>query len=133
MKYPEIAIRALVNSLDDDEDAYKWLTESKWKELAAFDDAFYSNNNSQAIEFLIQNKEKFSTIINFFGALEKQDKAFELLMNNDDKEWAAVVNAYHGSSEAFDWLLNNNFKVYADLAEVLIKYKRTHHPSTMTM
>jgi hypothetical protein len=128
MKYPEIAIRALVNSLDDDEEAYTWLAESKWKELAAFADAFYSDDNSRAIEFLVQNKDKFSTIVNFFGALEKEDAAFDMLMKNDDKQWAAVVNAFYGSSDAYDWLRNNNFDVYADMADVLIKNKPTRHP-----
>lgn len=129
MKYPEIAIKALINSLSDDEEAYKWLTESNWKELAAFDDAMYANNNSQAIEFLIQNKDKFSTIVNFLGALQNQDKAFDLLMKNNDTEWAATANAFHGSADAYEWLLNNNFELYTKLADILIKNIPTYIPS----
>lgn len=120
MEYPEIAIQGLINSLDDDQEAYKWLTESKWKELAAFADVICSQN-PQAIEFLLINKDKFSTIVNFLAALQKEDKAFDLLMSGGDKEWAATVSAVHGSDEAFEWLLKNNFQIYAKLADVMIK------------
>ncbi|MGZ4056234.1 MAG: hypothetical protein ACXVPU_04785 [Bacteroidia bacterium] len=128
MKYPEIAIRALINTIDDDEAAYKWLTESEWKELAAFNDVLYSEDNSQALEFLLQHKDKYATIVNFLAALESQDKAFELLMIND-KEWAATVSAVHGSGDAYKWLENNNFLIFTELADVLIKYSPTRRSS----
>ena len=41
MKYPEIALKALINTIGEDESAYKWLTTSKWKELAAFYDVLF--------------------------------------------------------------------------------------------
>lgn len=120
MEYPEIAIQGLINSLEDDQKAYQWLSNSKWKELAAFADVLSSDNN-KALQFLLNNRETFSTIINFLAALQKEDKAFDLLMDNNDKEWAATVSAAHGSEEAYKWLLENNFNIYANLADVLIK------------
>lgn len=119
MIYPEIAIQGLINALDDDQEAYQWLVESKYKELAALAD-YICSQNPQALQFLLVNKEKFATIVNFMAALQKEDKAFNLLMNSEDKKWAAVVNAVHGSEEATDWLVNNNFDIYAKLAMTLI-------------
>jgi hypothetical protein len=122
MEYPEIAIQALINSLDDDQEAYIWLTGSKYKELAAFAD-YVCSQNPQALQFLLVNREKFATVVNFMAALQKEDKAFDLLMKNEDKKWAAIVNAVHGSSEASAWLVNNHFEIYAKLAETLISNK----------
>ena len=120
MEYPEIAIQGLINSIDDDQEAYKWLSTSNWKELAAFADVFCSED-LKALQFLLSNKNKFSTIVNFLAALQKEDKAFDLLMKENDREWAAVVAVLHGSEEAYDWLIKNNFQIYANLADVLIK------------
>ena len=121
MKYPEIAIQALINTLGDDEEAYKWLTGSEWKELAALSDILDSGDNeTQALEYLLQHKDKFSTIVNFIAALQKEEKAFNLLMI-DDKEWAATVSAVHGSEDAYEWLTNNNFLIFTKLADVLVK------------
>jgi hypothetical protein len=132
MSYPDIAIQALINSLMNDEEAYTWLVNSEWKELAALDDALYANDNEAAINFLIGNKEKFATVVNFLGALKKQEKAFDYLMKND-KVWAAVVNAVHRSGDAYDWLVKNNYDLYAKLAEVLIDNTPVYKPGTITM
>lgn len=120
MEYPEIAVRALINSLDDDQEAYKWLAESKWKELAAFADVVCCEN-TQALQFLLSNKTKYNTVVNFLAAFQKEDKAFDLLMKDSDREWAATVSAIQGDEDAYEWLLNNNFKIYAALADVFIK------------
>ena len=119
MEYPQIAIQGLINTLNDDQEAYTWLVQSEWKELAAFSDIICCQN-TKALEFLITNKDKFSTIVNFLAALQKEDKAFDLLMASEDKEWAAAVSAIHGSEEAYDWLLKNNFQIYAKLADTII-------------
>jgi hypothetical protein len=123
MDYPVIAIKALINALDDDKQAYQWLTESKWKELAAFHDAMYASENEKAIVFLIQNQEKFFTIVHFFGAIHEQEKAFQLLMDNRDSAWAATASVINGSRDARLWLRRNNFDLYIELADVIIKNK----------
>jgi uncharacterized membrane protein YgcG len=127
MKYPEIAIKALINTIGDDEEAYKWLTESQYKELAAFYDVLYFGDESAA-NYLLKNKDKYPTIINFLAALNSEEKAFNLLMVND-KEWAATVSAVHGSKQAYEWLVNNNFAIYVDLTDELIKYAPTRRGS----
>lgn len=126
MEYPEIAIQGLINSLDGDDDAYKWLSTSNWKELAALADVFCSDD-PKALQFLLGNKEKYSTTVNFLAALQKEDKAFDLLMKDSDREWAATVSAVHGSEEAYDWLIKNNFLIYTKLADVLIKNTPSGH------
>ncbi len=120
MEYPEIAVRGLINCIDDDQEAYQWLSQSKWKELAAFADVLCCGN-PRALEFLIINKNKFSTVVNFLAALNKEEKAFDLLMEGSDREWGAVVSAVHGDDQAFEWLQKHNFDIYAKLASVLIK------------
>lgn len=126
MEYPEIAIQGLINTLNDDQEAYQWLVQSEWKELAAFADIICSQN-PKAIEFLIANKDKFSTVVNFLAALQKEDKAFELLLAGEDKEWAATVSAINGSEEAYDWLVKNNFQIFAKLADTLINNSASGH------
>jgi uncharacterized membrane protein YgcG len=120
MEYPDVAIKALINCLDDDQQAYEWLSKSKWKELAALSD-YLSSGDEKALGYLLQNKEKFDTIVNFLAALQKEEKAFNLLMAKEDKEWAAVVASVHGSEEAYQWLIKNGFVIYAALAEILIQ------------
>ncbi|MCX6294982.1 MAG: hypothetical protein NTX97_02765 [Bacteroidetes bacterium] len=120
MKYPETAIQGLINALDDDQEAYVWLSESKWKELAAFVD-IVNSENTQALQFLLSNKEKFPTIVNFLAALQKEEKAFDLLMATNDREWAATVSSVHGDDEAYEWLLKNNFIIFTKLVDVLVK------------
>lgn len=122
MDYPEIAIQGLINSLDDDQEAYKWLVKSNYKELAALAD-YICSENPQALQFLLVNKEKFETIINFIAALQKEKKAFDLLFRDQDKKWAAIANAVHGDNEAYEWLVNNNLIIYAKLADTLIDNK----------
>ena len=118
-KYPDIAIKAMINAIDDDEDAYKWLGESKYKELAAFVDV-WTSDNTEALQFLLSNKTKFITIVNFIAALQEEDKAFNELMLND-KNWAAVVSSVHGHDEAYEWLKKNNFSIFVELADMLIQ------------
>ena|ERR1043166_6982558 len=132
MKYPDIALKAFINSLMDDEDAYNWLAGSEWKELAALDDALYAVDNSGAIEYLMTNREQIPTIFCFWGALNKSKEAFEQLMKND-KEWAAIVNAVHRSEEAYDWLIANNFPLHAKIAEVLIDNTPVYKGSTRAL
>ena len=120
MEYPEIAIKALIDSLDENEESYKWLTDNQFRELAALSD-FLNDDSQTALEFLIQNKNKYITIVSFLAALQNEDKAFDLLMKGSDREWAAVVSAVHGDEEAYQWLIKNNFKVYAELADTLIE------------
>ena len=79
MEYPEIAIQGLINTLNDDQEAYTWLAQSEWKELATFSDIICCQN-TKALEFLIANKDKFSTIVNFLAALQKEDKAFDFIV-----------------------------------------------------
>ncbi|MFL5764030.1 MAG: hypothetical protein ACJ77K_08825 [Bacteroidia bacterium] len=130
MKYPEIALQAFLNSVRDDESAYDWLAESKWKELAAVDDALYAVDNSGAIDYLMKNRSEFPTAFCFWAALCKNQEAFDELMKND-REWAAVVNAAHRSEEAYDWLIGNNFPLHAKIAEALLDNTPVHKPSTL--
>lgn len=120
MEYPDIAIKALINCINDDETAYDWLVKSEWKELAALADYFCSGN-TQALTYLLKNKTTYGTLVNFLAALQKEDKAFELLMSSKEKQWAAVVAAAHGDEDAYQWLIDNNFETYAGLAEILIQ------------
>ncbi len=120
MDYPDIALKAFIDALDDNEDAYKFLSESKWKELAAFTDVFNSSDDT-ALKFLIVNKIKFPTIVNFLAALQNEEKAFQLLLIGTDKKWAAIVSSVHGSDEAYKWLEKNNLTIYTQIADVLIK------------
>ena len=119
MEYPEIAIRALINSLDDDEEAYKWLGMSKWKELGALSDSL-TTDDTKALHFLLANKTKFPIVVGFIAALQREDKAFDALMKLD-KKWAAVTSAVNGDEDAYNWLKNNNFMIYAELADMLIQ------------
>jgi|GEM_PF-7001438 len=120
MDYPEIAIKALINALDEDEDAHNWLMDNSFRELAALVD-FLNDDNQTALEFLKQNKSKYTTVINFLAALQNEDKAFDILMKDKDRKWAAIVSTVNGDEEAYKWLIKNNFKVYAELADALIE------------
>ena len=131
MEYPDIAIKAFIDSFDENEEAHKWLMDNHFLELAALSD-FLSDDNQTALEFLKQNASKYATVVTFLAALQNEDKAFDLLMKDHDREWAATVSAVFGDEEAYQWLLKNNFKVYAELADVLIENSQKGNSSGIT-
>lgn len=119
-KYSDTAIKALISAIDGDQEANQWLMENDFKELSALKDVLNENNDS-ALHFLLSNKRIFPTIVNFIGALQQDDKARDELMITDDKVWAATASAVNGDEGATNWLLGNNFNIYADLANLLAK------------
>lgn len=121
MIYPELVVRVLVDALNDDEEAFHYLSQSKYKEWAAFVD-FLGSDHNEAFEFLLRNKEKFPLVFDFLAALNKQEGAFEKLMTLPEKQWAAVVNAVLKDSSAHDWLISNHYDVYCDLVDALYPY-----------
>lgn len=131
MEYPVTAIKALINSLNNDKEASKWLMDNRFRELAALSD-FLNDGNQSAVEFLKQNKSKYTTIVNFFAALQNEDKAFDLLMKDTDREWAATVSAVNGYEEAYQWLIKNDFLIYCGLADVLIKNSGSRYSGGLT-
>jgi len=118
MNYPDIAIKALNNALSNDQDAYHYLTQSKYPELAALAD-FICCENTTALNFLLRNRVKYPVILDFLAALGKNQRAFDALFKKDKRLAAVVSYARNKNEEAYDWLERNSFVNYADLALTL--------------
>lgn len=118
MSYPDIAIKALNNAICDDQEAYQYLVQSKWKELAAFSD-FICCRNTSALNFILRNRAKCPSVVAFIAALDKNEMAFNNLLKKDPGLAAVVSYVIKGSEEAFSWLEKNGLEVYAELALTL--------------
>ncbi len=117
-KYTAEEIIMLAKALYKKEEAYEWLKENDCKELAAFTDVLVHDNKS-ALTFL--HKFNFEVITEFLGALDDRPSAYKYLMENDAKEWAAVISMLNNSSDALTWLTENDLKHYTVLSNALQK------------
>ncbi len=117
-KYTAEEIIMLSKALYKQEEAYEWLKENDCKELAAFTDVLVHDNKS-ALTFL--HKFNFEIITEFLGALDDHPSSYKYLMENDSKEWAAVISMLNNSSDALAWLTKNDLKHFTILSNALQK------------
>lgn len=115
MNYPDIVIKAFNNALSNDQEAYRYLAQSKYPELAAVAD-FICCENTTALNFILRNKVKYAIAIDFVAALDNNKKAFYSLFKKDKRLAAVVAYARFKDEEAYNWLEKNQFVVFADLA-----------------
>ncbi len=117
-KYTAEEIIMLSKAMYKQKEAYEWLKENDCKELAAFTDVLHHNNKS-ALTFLHQYN--FEIITEFLGALNDNPSSYKYLMENDAKEWAAVISVLNDNSKASAWLTKNELKHFLVLSNALQK------------
>lgn len=122
INYTSQAMLALSAAMARDEEAFHWLMENDFKELAALVDALLYRKFS-ALTWLRENN--FQHIASFIGALKNDQEAIDYLMLNHGKQWAATADLVNGNEKAREWLqqffpqfipfadslLNNNWPV----------------------
>ena len=122
IEYDEQTIRALISAIRNEGDGYNWLFENHHRELVALCDMLLISK-PEAVTWL--EDFKFFHILNFYTALQyhlravKDDSAFNALMENNYKDWAATADAFLGSESAYQWLLDNGYMHFAALSNCL--------------
>ncbi len=114
--YPTTIVITLARAINKNEESYQWLIKNGYKELAAVTDCFVYNNR-KSYKWL--SDFNYSFLITFIDAAHEDHEAFNYLMTNDYKEWAATINAANGNEKAIIWLKKSNFEHFVALAKAI--------------
>jgi hypothetical protein len=115
--YSSAPIAALINALDEDGDAFVWLIENKFPELALFAKYMRDEEGEDYDKLLNSDHRELAA---FIDALHYGDSgAVNFLLSKKFNALAAVVNSVQGDREAYEWLLANQLPHYAKLADTL--------------
>lgn len=128
-RYTSEEITMLSKALHPNKDAYEWLKNNSCKELAALSDVLLHNNKS-ALTWLHQYK--YNTLTDFLGALNDRQSSFDSLMENDSREWAAVISVLDDHSAAIDWLTKNKLDHFLMFAKALLIAIKTNDRNKST-
>jgi hypothetical protein len=115
-KHTETEITQLTKALNQDKNAYNWLKTNRCIELAALSDVLTYNSTS-ALNWL--RHYQFNTLLLFIDAIENDRRAFQALMDNYAREWAATISVINDSIQAEKWLIQYQLKHYVLLAKAI--------------
>jgi hypothetical protein len=115
-KYSSEAMLVLTSAIARDEEAFEWLMQNDYKELAALVEVLLYQKQSP-LNWLTENH--FNHVASFVGALNKDAEAIDYLLLNHGKQWAATADLVNGNREAQDWLMQF-FPDFVKLADALI-------------